>query len=151
MPTKDYHKIAKYLQNWLNANKAALGLQAVYYGDQNLIPKTPSLCVQPGTVERTLSGALWQTDNFIDVLLLIYHGEVQSKQVNQEECDVFTVAVEDFLHTDHYLSNTGIDAAAPLITQGFVTRIEAGSLRRDGKLMFASRLTYRAFTKTRIA
>jgi hypothetical protein len=151
MSTKDYHKIAKYLQNWINTNKVTLGLQNVYYGDQELVPKTPSLCVQPGNLLRTLAGAQWQTDNIITTFLLVYHGEIQSKQVNQEECDVLTVAIEDFLHTDHYLSNVAIDAAAPLITQGFVTGIEAGTLRRGGKLMFASRLTYTAFTKTRIA
>jgi hypothetical protein len=98
-----------------------------------------------------LRGANWQVDNFIDVFIIVYHGEVQSKQVNQEECDARTVAIEAFLHTDHYLSNIGIDAQAPLVTQGFVTNITPGTIRRDNKLQFASRLRYTAQSVTRIA
>lgn len=151
MTTKSYLQISKYLQNWLNANKASLGIQNVYYGDQELIPKTPSVCVQPGNLVRTLSGALWQADTITSILIMVYHGEIQSKQINQAECDAFAIAIEDFLHTDHYLSNVAIDAQAPLITSGFVSSIEPGSIRRGGKLMFATRLTYTAFSKTRIA
>jgi hypothetical protein len=151
MTTHNYLQIAKYLEAWLKANKVALGLRAVYYGDQNLIPETPSVCVQPAELNRTLRGANWQVDNFIDVFIIVYHGEVQSKQVNQEECDARTVAIEAFLHTDHYLSNIGIDAQAPLVTQGFVTNITPGTIRRDNKLQFASRLRYTAQSVTRIA
>ena len=47
----------EYIETLLSDNADALGIEAVYYGDQDRLPVTPAVCVEPDNKARNLKGA----------------------------------------------------------------------------------------------
>lgn len=153
-PTANFYKVAKYLQALVTANKVALGLQDIWYGDMDLIPHTPSLCVETGPTSRQLVGAPARVDNNFTVYLMIYHGKIQDVQLNRSDCDQMAVAVQNLLHTDLRLDNPTYDGSVAtgngLVVFGMVTGIEPGYTVRSKSLMRTSRVTWEGTSKTNL-
>ena len=118
----------------LEAAADDLGLTDVFYGDQELIPRSPAACVETGTKDRSLRGATRRTDNAFTVYVLVYHSEVRSPQSNRRDADVLAESIETLLHQDKTLGG--------LVTHCYVTRLESGYSRKQNALLRSSRLTF---------
>lgn len=126
----------------LESNVEALGLTDVFFGDQDLIPRSPAACVEPGTKERDLQGANRRTENTFTIYILVYHSEVRSPQSNRRDADVLAEAIETLLHQDATLSG--------LVRHCYVVKVESGYARKQNGVMRSSRITFEASNMTRL-
>lgn len=116
-----------------------LGLQDVYYGDQQKIPRTPCATVEAGTQNNLLAGAPFRVEHDITTYIVLYIAKVTSNQVSKREADLLSAAVTKRLHEDKTMGG--------LVVYGLVTRIEPGFAQR-GELMQAVRITWTGLSKT---
>jgi hypothetical protein len=86
--------------NLLTVNQDSLGLQGVFLGDQNLIPKTPTVCVIPGNKQREFGGAPLRTNVDFVVWLMVYQEKLQDTQQNLRESMSLAESIEALLHVD---------------------------------------------------
>jgi hypothetical protein len=152
--TDDYSKVALYIENLVKKYQTALGLQDVFYGDMDLIPRTPAACIETGPLVRQLTGAMARVDNSFTIYIMVYHGKVQDVQLNKLQCDQFAVAIQNKLHTDLRLDDPSVDATVTrgngLVYYGMVTGIEPGYTIRSKSLMRTSRITWEGNSKTNL-
>lgn len=134
--------IATYIYNKLNnpTNKTALGAQDVWYGDQELLPHTPAICVNPGTKKREFQGATYRTLNTIETYVMVYFGKYQDVQTNLHGATQMADAIETLVHSDLLL---GGNVIAVLCVQD-----EPGMVNKAGVWMLGARLTFESMTKT---
>lgn len=131
--------VADALTAKLVANKESLGIEDVFYGDQNLIPRSPAVCVETGNKARALAGATRRTDNIFVVYILVYHSEIRSPQSNRRAADALAESIETLIHQDPTLGG--------LVTHGYVTSVEPGYVDRPNT-MRACRITYEGQSRT---
>jgi len=117
--------------------KGALGLKDVYYADQNRIPRTPAVCVEPAEKTRELNGAPRRALTIMRVYILVYHNPITSSQVAAQETDSLTEALETVLHADAHMNGTVIDSMVKTIEYGYAQR--NNSLFRTSRLLFEAR------------
>lgn len=115
---------------------------SVFYGDQVMIPVTPTVCVDPVQRQRDLSETGYQTTVDLAVFVIIYHGKVQDMQTNLKECIQFAEAVEAVLYTDKQLQGN--------VVHSYVSNMDMGQMIRGRTLMRATRLTWRGLSKAQI-
>jgi hypothetical protein len=124
----------------LEANTSALVIQDVWYGDQELLPRTPAVCVNPGTKKRQFQGATFRTLNDIETYVLVYFGKIQDVQANLHGATQLADSIETLVHSDLTL---GGNVIAVLCTQN-----EPGMINKAGVWMMGARLTFQSMTKT---
>lgn len=128
----------------LDSRKIALGLADVFYGDQALIPRTPTVCVDAGSMDRDLNGvsAKGTTENTFRIYHLIYVGKVQDAQLNLKQSQQLAEAIMDVLHEDITMGG--------LVLHGYVRTIEPGYVRKRDGILKVERLSWQGMNKTRI-
>jgi hypothetical protein len=131
--TNQLKPVADFLEALLETNKGALGLQDVFYGDQNRIPRTPTACVDPGEKRRQLNGAPRRTQLDIVIYILVYHNAVTNVEVLAKTNDKLSEDIETVIHVDAQMGGLLIDS--------MVTNIEFGYASRGKTLYRVSRLT----------
>lgn len=136
-----YLVLAKDIQARITAAKDTLGIDAIYYGDQDRIPTTPTVCVEPGTKTRRLNGLPRRTEIDMTVYLIVYHYQIASTQVIRENNDSLAERLEDLLHNDAQLRDANNE---PTVSDSLVTSIESGYQQKRNTLFRASRLTFEA-------
>ena len=119
------------------------------YGDQDRLPSTPAVCVEPGDKDRTLEGVPNMTLNEFTIFVMVYHNKVQDNQLTRRECDMLAYEIEAYLHED--LQLTLGDPAAPALIHGFVRSNESGYSFKNGTLYRSARLTFYGKNKTSLA
>lgn len=138
------------------ATMSSLGLQSVWYGDQSLVPNTPSLCVEPGLVRSPLDGVPAMVLNTIDVVLLLYHSKVGplaagsdgGQQAERRNAIQFAYNIRNHLHQNHlHLQNASGDR---ITVHSWVTELDPGYAYRGRTLYHAVRMTWQSTTKTRL-
>lgn len=142
--------IAKALKTFIEAAPGGtftIAPTEVFYGDQDLIPTTPALCVEPNDKNRTLEGAPNMTLNEFEILLLVYHNKVQDNRLTREETDVLAYELEKYLHTNLQLTIAG----TPHVIHGFVRSNESGYAYKNNTLYRSARLTWYGKNKTSLA
>ena len=139
--TSSLHDFSEYLFNTLTAASVDLGLQAVYYGDQNKLPVTPVACVEPEQKVRTLSDAQRGTTVDFTVSIYIYHGAIDSVQENRRNADRMADKVEEVLHRDLTCGGLVIHSYAESIESGYSQK--AGSIQRTSRIVFTGRSKHR--------
>jgi hypothetical protein len=132
--------VSLYQYNLLVANRISLGLEDVYDGDQMLIPRTPTACVESGPLTRSLIGAPSRTDNDITTYTYIYHSIVQDIQKTTREAVALAEGIMDLYHADLEMGGT--------VTHGFVTLIEPGFQDRGRNWFRTVRITWQGLTRT---
>lgn len=139
--------VSQYLVDKLNDNKANLGLQAVYYGDQTKIPYTPTVCIEPVEKNNELrqGGMARYIDMEFMINIILYHSSIQSEQSNRKEADLFAEAIESVIHADRALGS--VAAGNNLVTHGYITKLESGYATKQGTLMRSARMTYAAISQ----
>ena len=143
MPLIDsFTEFARITQALLEANKVALGLQVVYFGDQARIPITPAACVEPGGKRRVLNGMPRRTEVTLACYVIVYHYNLKSPQDIREDVDDQAELIESFLHMDAQLRDTNSEMR---VIDSMVTDIDSGySTKSRNSLFRASRLTFEA-------
>lgn len=134
-------EVCTYVFNKLDAsaNKIAIGYLAVFYGDQDKLPTTPMICIEPDRKVRTLNGVPRRTLVEFRVHVILYHSGVTSPQTNRRDADEMAEEIEALLHADPRL---GASAGTQLAVNSLVTSIESGYVTKAGSLVRASRLTF---------
>lgn len=130
--------IAKHLEKLLGDNKEDLGIYDIFYGDQDRIPHTPTVCVEPGDKRRELNGAPRRTSVIITTYLLVYHNPVKSVAQIREEDDLLAESVESLIHQDAQMKDSG---GNDQVIDSLVTVIESGYQVKANTLFRASRMT----------
>jgi len=145
--TSDISVIAQLLVAKIDAAKATFRVPVVdvFYGDQDRIPATPSVCVEPGDKTRQLDGAPSMTQNEFEIYILVYHNKVQENQLTRLECDQIAYDIEMLVHQDLQLTNGGV---TPNVIHGFVRNNESGYTYKRETLYRSARLTWYGKNKT---
>lgn len=131
--------VATKVHDLLEENKVSLGLQDIYYGDQDKIPRQPA-CVEAGSKGQELNGAPRRTAVTMEVFVIVYHEKVADNEENQRKAELLAEAVEDLLHQDSALDG--------LVIHSMVTSNEPGYVVRGGAQVKASRLTFQCTSQT---
>ena len=122
-----------------------LPVQDVFFGDQDRLPRTPAVCIEPSTKSRTLAGAPNMTLNEFEIFFLVYHLAVQGNQITRKEVDHLAYQIEFLFHQDLQLKNGG---ATPNLIHGYVRSHESGYVYKGNTLYRTARLTYIGTNKT---
>lgn len=136
--TENFSLVGEFIQDLLQET-TSLGLQDVFYGDQELIPRTPAVAVETGIFTRQLDGIPYRTKNVFRIYLLVYFAKVQDVQVTRLQCDQ---KAEQIMRTLHQNKTMG-----GLVISGHVTAIEPGYTYRGRALMRSARITWEGLTK----
>lgn len=120
----------------------AVGVDDVYYGDQEKFPRSPSVCVDPGNRQRTLQGVSYRTDNAFTVYILVYHARIQDNQVTRKEAQQISEQIETALHLDPQLGGN--------VIHSFCSLNESGYVYRQGTMYRTNRITFEPYSKTRL-
>lgn len=126
--------VTQALVDKIEDHRVALGVEAVFYGDQNRVAVTPTIAVDPGSKSRVLNGAPRRTMTTFEVFVMIYHARVQDTQVTRKEADALAEAIEDLIHQDRTLGGGLIHC--------MVDKVESGYSFRSGTMYRSSRLTF---------
>lgn len=135
-------EVAEYLFDKLETNKEALGIQQVFYGDQNRLPVTPAACIEPGSKKNTLKSAFRVVSIDFEVYILLYHSSVTSPQDNRRAADAMAEAVEVLIHADKDLGG--------LVIHCMIDEVASGYVSKGSTLMRASRLTFSALSQNQL-
>ena len=119
----------------------------IFYGDQNRIGVTPTVCVEAGTTTRSLAGVPSRTENQLVVFIIIYYAKVDSNQVTKLASEQLGEAIAKYLDQNLTLvrNNDG-----GIVIHGFVSTIEPGyTYRNQGQNLYQTvRLTWIGKSKT---
>lgn len=128
----------------VNANKIALGLADVWYGEQLRIPDTPAVAIESGNVHRELAGvgAQGRVLNTFTIYIIGYLSKLEDNQITRKEVDELMEAVEAKFTADVTLGG--------VVIHGFVTDFEPGYTTRQGDSYRVCRLTWQGITKTNL-
>jgi hypothetical protein len=129
----------------------ALGIKAVYYGDQQQFPTVPAVCVEPAITTRDLSGIPYQTDNNFTVNVLVYHTSLSGTENIQEQCDDLSELLQDEINKESIaVQFAGGTQFGGLVVSGHTARLEYGYKMLGDRLMRCNRLVWTGFTKTKL-
>lgn len=132
--------LATHIKDLIETNKGTFTtpIEEVYYGKHTMTPKSPTVVVMSGMMDRSLQGVAspgGRTRNEITVLVDVMAADVLSgEQASRLAVDELAEDVEKLLHT--YPNMDG------LIIHGFVRRRDPGEVVISGSTWRAVRLTY---------
>lgn len=142
-----YTALAQDVKTRLEDNASALGLKAVYYGDQERIPYTPTAAIEPGGKERRLNGMPRRTEVSLTCYIIVYHYSLASTQDIRLENDTLAEDIETFLHEDCQLKDTNGEMT---VIDSMVPNIESGIMVKRNTLFRASRITFEARSQVQL-
>ncbi len=138
-PTRNLSDVVSQIITTLQANQEMLGILDVYYGDQDQVPRTPAVCVEPAELTRpTISPTLY-VENHFTVHILIYVSSLEGKQELRKFTDKLSESISEVLHADTTLNG--------LVLLGYIQKVEAGYNVKQGKMMWATRCEWVGFNK----
>jgi hypothetical protein len=149
--TSSSRVIAQRLHRIIFNNRAQLGfLGGVWFGDQRMLPRTPSVCIEPGIARRDLSGAQNRTLNEIDTIFLIYHSPVSEQQNARRETIEVAENLVRYLERNHlrlYTARSN-NPEDQLTIHGHAIEVDPGFAAKQNTLYHAVQVTWRSTTKT---
>jgi hypothetical protein len=117
-----------------------LQLQDAWYGDQDLMPRTPAICITPGVTKREFRGATFRTLNTIETYALIYWGKITDIQVNLHNAQNLADLAVHTVHSDLTLGG--------LVTAVLCTECDPGLINKAGVWMMGARLSFESISTT---
>ena len=131
MPLTDYNSVvAQALVDLLKDNWSGIGVlekRDVYYGDQLLYPRFPSVAVEASPQERELQQTGLQQRIRFSMAILAVHGGLKGLSERRKDTDEFAERVVDQIHTDRTLG--------AIVINGNISSIEPGFVSRGGSLL----------------
>lgn len=137
--TRSITDVTQAVVDLLEADQS-LGLNHVWYGDQDRIPVTPSATVESGSLESALAGTGFWTSHEVTIYVMVYFAKITNQSELKKEGDEFAERVRDTVHQNKTLNG--------LVIHGNVTLMEPGVARRGGAKLRGTRLTIRYISKT---
>lgn len=134
--------VGKHLYDWLDTDKEVLGLKAVWYDIDSLVPTTPAVFVEPQNKRRVISNTGHMVENTFQVSIVLLHSRMGSKSETNEESLELAERLEAHLHTDKTLGGK--------LIHSYISSIEQGSVTLQKVLLRATGLTWQGMSKTRI-
>lgn len=122
--------------------KTDAGISMVMYGDQEKIPVTPMVCIEPSEKRRVLNGAPRRTQVDFEIFVLIYFGSIQASEFNRRGADELAEVVEAKLHKDPSCGTYVVDSQ--------VSNLSSGVANKGGALLRATRLTFNARSQVQL-
>jgi hypothetical protein len=138
----DVDAVAQALVDRLEANKVALGLVHVWYGDQQLIPEMPAACVEIPTNSRERSNTGHIVMNNFETNIFVYHSQLQEINTTRKEVAQLGMAVANVLDADGRYNDLLIDS--------YISTIEPGYAERSNVFLQAVRLTWTGRAQSRL-
>lgn len=123
----------------LTEEAEALGLKAVFYGRQELMPDFPSACVESLPKDRAWNGTGHRMEVTLRTGILVYVTKIQSSTITKKESETLAEAIETLLHEDFTLGD--------LILHGMVTRIDYGISRIEDVMVRSVRIQWEASSR----
>lgn len=120
------------LESHLNDYKDQLGLQQIFFGDQDRVNTTPIACVEPDTKDSAYKGSMGLRSVQLQVYIIVYSAMIVSGQENRLMADQVGETIEKLLHNDIQFGGRVIDHQVTQITSGYVRK--ANSLVRASRL-----------------
>jgi hypothetical protein len=136
--TDDFVVVTTKIYDIVESAKTELGLKAVYYGDQAMIPEFPIAAVASDTREKSLTG----THKFgirFRVAVLVHFQAIQSSELTRKETEEITRAIELKLEEDKKIGG--------IVAFGYVARIEPGVVLKEGVMIQSTRLVWEALSR----
>lgn len=127
-----------------------LGLQDVFYGDQQSIPRSPAVVIENASVAREYSGAPYRTINTITVVIILYMAATTGIEEIQAACDELGEDIADVINTDAMpaLYNPAGTQFGGLVINAGVILVEYGYAVKRNEILRANRLTIECLSKT---
>lgn len=138
----DKIKIAATAHDIVTTSGVTLDSADIYYGDQEKFPRSPSVCVDPGSRTRTLQGVSYRTDNNFSIYILVYHAKIQDNQQTRKEVQQLSEQIETLLHADPTLGG--------YVVHCFCGLNESGYVYRQNTMYRTCRITFDVYSKTRL-
>lgn len=139
--------LAKDVKTRIEAQQGPLGLTAVYYGDQERIPTTPAICVEPGQKTRELNGLPRRTEVDLTIYVICYLYNLKSPEEIREGTDTLGEDIETVLHADAQLRD---GSQEPTVIDSMVRSVESGYQMKRNSLFRATRLTFVARSQVQL-
>ena len=140
--TDNLSTLTQYVVDQLEAD-STLGLEAIYFGDQELIRSVPAACVEPLGVERELIEARRFVNCTLELEILIYQAQLNDRGATLKLALEKGEATMDIL--DAFQTCGGI------VLFSWCTGMEVGTAQRGNNLLAASRITFRAISQVQLA
>jgi len=101
---------------------AELGVNDVFFGDQDRIPRANTVCIEPDVRSLDLNGVPRRVRVTMRIYVLVYHNEVRSAQDNLEDSMRMTEAIENLIHLDPRLGGLAIHSMVEEIAPGYARK-----------------------------
>jgi hypothetical protein len=135
--TDSLYVMADYVFNLLTTNQGTLGLEGLFYGDQNLIPVSPIACVEPDVKNVALKGMTREIQNEFRVYVLLYTAFVQSPDLNRRAADQLAESVGTVLNADAQCGGLVMHSMVEEIASGYAYK--SGTIHRTSRILFTAR------------
>lgn len=135
--------VAQAIFDLIEANKIALALDDVLWGNQEMIPHASAAVVMPLGKRRILAGVSapgGRTENTLLVTIEVNRSKVGVEAVERKVVDDTGTAIELLLHSDTTLGG--------IVIHGFVEQTDRGEVTLTAGQFRTVRLMYAARTKT---
>jgi len=140
--TDDVSTVTQYIVDQLDAD-SSLGFEAVYFGDQDIIPAVPCASVEPGPLSRELIEARRFVQASMEFTITVYVARLENRQTNLKNALLKAEATRDKLDT--YQTCGGI------VIFSYCTNMEVGTAVRGNNLLSAARITFEAISQVQLA
>lgn len=147
-PTRKPSVVTDYGYNLLVQNKRQLGLNAVHYGDLEIIGAVPAVCIEPARLRREYEGGPFQIKSEFTIALIVYFTGTQGVEGNQRKADQVTEDVISLLDKEALPVQDGGTRWGDLLYEGMVMAAEYDYRLLSDKTMRANRIIFVGHSKT---
>ncbi len=129
--------VAQALVDLLKGDWSGIGVpekRDIYYGDQLLYPRFPSVAVEASPQEREIQQTGLQQRIRFSMAILVVHGGLKGLSERRKDTDELAERVVDRIHTDRTL-----DA---IVINGNISTVEPGFVSRGGSLLVTHLVTW---------
>lgn len=108
----------------LNANKKALGLSHVFYGDQEKVFGQFVACIEPGQKECELHSANRRVRVGLEVIIYVYSSSIKDPSSTRPKVDKLTDDIEKLLNDSVDFSGKVIHSYVRQVRYGYATKAD---------------------------
>jgi hypothetical protein len=117
-----------YIHDLIDTNKATIGLESVWYGDEDFAAPYPAAVVMAGGITRDYV-ATRTFEVILQVTIFVIHADMSvSHKIRTRQDMLFAESVVDFLHTDYTLGSNVINGYVASETPGVINRAKGNGV-----------------------
>ena len=135
--TQKNSEVAQALVDLLQDDWQTIGTEKksdIYYGDQLLYPRFPSVAVEASPQEREIQQTGLQQRIRFTMGIIVVSGGLKGMSERRKDADELAERVVDQIHTDRTLG--------AIVINGIITSIEPGFITRGGALLVTHLVTW---------